>query len=553
MCAYADFMEEDGTIIALDQEKAYDKIDHHYLLETLKKFRLPDRFIQTVCSLYENTETAVIINGVASSPFSMIRGVRQGDPLSCLLFNLTIEPLACLLRKSPDLQGYSIPSVEQKIIVSLYADDTTIYLLKTDSYAELLKILTKWCIASGAKFNIEKTEVILTGTKPHRQRVVASHRINAMDPPLPQEIKISEDGTAVRNLGAWIGNKVKEVTPWEPVLDKVRSTLRCWNKGHPTLDAKRHIVQMFAGGMTQFLTKAQGMPRQIEDALVKIICSFIWDESTAPPTIGINKLYAPKERGSISLLNIPARNKAIDLTWLKAYHDLSPARPNWAFVTDAIINHIRPDVDPGSHPSNFSLTSWSPPTRGHRAKTLPLCVLKLIKTAKAANLTFAPLKLSKKLKLQLPAWFHMGAPPRTYHKSRDECLKRVHKISKVKNLVKLCKRLCQGDRKHIPWHNCKCACCEEDRRKGCKNPHKCADAAEAIIMKLSPKLNPTAPSQKDALTLTHHRLEKNAKADIANGDELTFNPSVTARSNLSECFRIFAPQPTPDLPALRLP
>jgi len=282
MCAYADFMEEDGTIIALDQEKAYDKIDHHYLLETLKKFRLPDRFIQTVCSLYENTETAVIINGVASSPFSMIRGVRQGDPLSCLLFNLAIEPLACLLRKSPDLQGYSIPGVEQKIIVSLYADDTTIYLLKTDSYAELLKILTKWCIASGTKFNIEKTEVIPTGTKPHRQHVVASRRINAMDPPLPQEIKISEDGTAVRNLGAWIGNEVKEVTPWEPVLDKVRSTLRHWNKGHPTLDAKRHIVQMFAGGMTQFLTKAQGMPRQIEDALVKIIHSFIWDELTAP-------------------------------------------------------------------------------------------------------------------------------------------------------------------------------------------------------------------------------------------------------------------------------
>jgi len=222
-------------------------------------------------------------------------------------------------------------------------------------------------------------------------------------------------------------------------------------------------------------------------------------------------------------------------------------------MTDAIINHIRPDVEPGSHPSNFSLTSWSPPTRGHQAKTLPPCVLKLIKTAKAAKLTFAPLKLSKKLKLQLPAWFHMGAPPRTYHKSRDECLKRVHKISKVKNLVKLCKRLRQGDRKHIPWHNCKCACCAEDHRKGCKDPHKCTDAAEAIILKLSPKLNPTAAPQKDALTLTHHRLEKNARADVANGDELIFNPSVTARSNLSECFRIFAPQPSPDLPALRLP
>ena len=273
MCAYADFKEEDGTIIALDQEKAYDKIDHHYLLETLKKF------IQTVSSLYENAETAVIINGVISSPFSVTQGVRQGDPLSCLLFNLAIEPLACLLRNSPELQGYSIPGVTEKIIVSLYADDTTIYLSKTDSYTELLNILTKWCSASGAKFNIEKTEVIPTGTKPHRQCVVATRRINPTDPPLPQEIKITEDGNTIRNLGAWIGNEVKEITPWEPVLDKVRTTLQCWNKGHPTLDAKRHIMQMFTGGMTQFLTRAQGMPRQIEDALVKIIHSFIWDVS----------------------------------------------------------------------------------------------------------------------------------------------------------------------------------------------------------------------------------------------------------------------------------
>jgi len=71
MCAYADFMEEDGAIVVLDQEKAYDKIDHHYLLETLKTFHLLHRFIQTVHSLYEKVETSVIINGVVSTPFKV--------------------------------------------------------------------------------------------------------------------------------------------------------------------------------------------------------------------------------------------------------------------------------------------------------------------------------------------------------------------------------------------------------------------------------------------------------------------------------------------------
>ena len=495
----------------------------------------------------------MIINGVVSSPFKVTRGVRQGDPLSCLLFNLAIEPLACLLRNSQQLRGYNIPGIEKKIIVSMYADDTTVYLSKTDSYAELMLILTKWCTASGAKFNMEKTEIIPTGTKPHRLRVISTHCINPTDPPLPQVIRIAEDGNAVRILGAWIGNEAKDVTPWEPVLDKVRLALKRWGKGHPTLDAKRHIVQMFAGGMTQFLAKAHSMPREIEIALVKIIRSFIWDESAAPPTISIKKLYLEKERGGISLLNIPARNKAIDLTWLKAYLDLSPSRANWAFVTDAIINHIRPDSEIGSHPPNYSLTTWSPPSRGHRANTLPPCVLNLIKTAKKANLTFAPLKLSKPLKRQLPAWFHLGAPPRTYHNSRDGCLKKTHKITKVKNLLKLCKRIRQNDPTHAPWRNCKCKDCEKDRSEGCQNPHKCASTAEAILIQLAQKYNPNDRPRKDDLTLTHRWKEKNARANVENGDELIFNPSVTTNTNLADCFRIFPLHPTPHTPALRPP
>ena len=139
----------------------------------------------------------------------------------------------------------------------------------------------------------------------------------------------------------------------------------------------------------------------------------------------------------------------------------------------------------------------------------------------------------------------MGAAPRTYHKSRDECLKQVHKVARVKNLVKLCKRLRQPNLNHAPWHNCKCRDCKRDRTKGCQDPHKCASTAEAITLNLSLKFDPTAPTQKDGLTLTHRHLEKNARADVARGDEIIFNPSVTTRANLSDCLRVFPQQPPP--------
>ena len=109
MCAYADFMEENSAIIALDQEKAYDKIDHEYLIDMLKTFCLPDLFVNTIKSIYLHTSTSVAINGVLSKPYQVTRGVQQGDPLSCLLFNLAIEPLAAAIRNSPELTGFTIP------------------------------------------------------------------------------------------------------------------------------------------------------------------------------------------------------------------------------------------------------------------------------------------------------------------------------------------------------------------------------------------------------------------------------------------------------------
>jgi exonuclease III len=134
MIDYTEAMEEDGVIIALDQEKAYDKVDHAYLWQTLKTFGIPDHFIRSVKSLYETAYTTVIINGVMSKTFKVMRGVRQGNPLLCLLFNLAIKPMACMLQKSENIKGFSIPGMTLQIILSLFADDTTIYLSKSDKY-----------------------------------------------------------------------------------------------------------------------------------------------------------------------------------------------------------------------------------------------------------------------------------------------------------------------------------------------------------------------------------------------------------------------------------
>ena len=110
-----------------------------------------------------------------------------------------------------------------------------------------------------------------------------TRKINPQDThPLPLKIRIARDGEAVRILGVWIGNKANNQTPWEPILDTIKSKLDIWGKAHLTLNRKCMVIQAIIGGHTQFLTKAQGMLPYIEEALTNIISSFTWDRGTRP-------------------------------------------------------------------------------------------------------------------------------------------------------------------------------------------------------------------------------------------------------------------------------
>lgn len=237
---YAEITEEDGAIVALDQEKAYDKIRHDYLWRTLEAFNLPAPFTNTIKSLYQNAFTTIIINGTLSKPFKVTRGIRQGDPISCPIFDLAIEPLACMIRNDANIKGITIPSLDAPIKVNLFADDTTVYLNREDWLDYLQGALQDWCAVSGAKFNLDKTEIIPIGTIGHRQRIAQTRKTNPLDAePLDDRIKIARDGDAVRCLGAWIGNNADDLTPWEANLENIHKDLQNWKKSKPTMRGSR--------------------------------------------------------------------------------------------------------------------------------------------------------------------------------------------------------------------------------------------------------------------------------------------------------------------------
>ncbi|EJD54061.1 hypothetical protein AURDEDRAFT_44374, partial [Auricularia subglabra TFB-10046 SS5] len=200
-----------------------------------------------------------------------------------------------MLRKS-SLRGFQIRGVAEKLIATLYADDTTVYLSREDSYEDLLSILELWCQASGARFNIQKTEVIPLGSAEYRSTLITQRRVNDQSPAIPEQIRIAKDGEAVRILGAWPGNKVVTHNAWANILEKVQGRFDAWGKLKPTLNGRSLLAQAFGGGMTQYLTAAQGMPKKYERELESMILDFFWSGAKKHP-LNMNMLRRDKHEG----------------------------------------------------------------------------------------------------------------------------------------------------------------------------------------------------------------------------------------------------------------
>jgi len=539
---YAEAVDENGVIVGLDQEKAYDKITHDYLWRTLAKYNLPNSFIATVRSLYENAETRVMVNGVLSSPFKVSRGVRQGDPMSCLLFDIAIEPLANMLRCS-NLKGLVIPGVENKLITTLFADDTTVFLSEFDKFIDLESILDKWCIASGACFNVSKTEIIPIGNLLYRKEVLTTRCIHPSQEPLANDIHIAQDHEPVRMLGAWIGNNIDQATVWSPVLDKIRDNLKRWSQSHPTLFGRRLIIQMVVGGMTQYLAKVQTMPRQIEEILTRTIRNFMWNDKKPP--VSMSTLSLPVAQGGIKLLNLKVRNQAIEVMWLKSYLNLGPTRPLWAYVADVLINKSISRASgkvSASAQINSYLQSWNPNL--HATSKLSKDIIQMMKTGQRFGVNFEALKLSDLAKDRLPAWYHLSTGQQMVslnNQNASKCLRDNHLVKTVGDLVQSTKR---GRDPSVPQHsnrsNCACEYCKHDRLSyNCTAPNKCFLMAKKLLDQIQPKWHPFVFPPVDDLTHTPNRRLANITTHPNKGT-LLFNPSVTSNDDLSQNFRIFS-------------
>ena len=115
------------AILCLDQDKAFGRADWAFFRYTLVCVGFGPSFISWVDLFYAGIQSAVKVNDFVTPCFRLSRGVRQGCPLSPLLYVLYAEVLACNIRSSPSIIGLCLPGSPTPLpVLSQYADDTSV-------------------------------------------------------------------------------------------------------------------------------------------------------------------------------------------------------------------------------------------------------------------------------------------------------------------------------------------------------------------------------------------------------------------------------------------
>ena len=113
-------------IISIDAEKAFDKIQHPFLIKTLSKVGIKGAVLNIIKAIYDRPTANIILNGQKLRAFPLRSGTRQGCPLSPLLLNIVLEVLATAIRQEKAIKGIQIGKEEMKL--SLIADCMTVHM-----------------------------------------------------------------------------------------------------------------------------------------------------------------------------------------------------------------------------------------------------------------------------------------------------------------------------------------------------------------------------------------------------------------------------------------
>lgn len=248
--------------VALDQAKAFDRVHRGFMFRVLKRMGFSLVFVGWVQALYTNVRSMVAVNGHLGEVFGVHSGVRQGCPLSPLLYILYIEPLAAAIRADRGIKGLLVPgSGGTRVKLSQYADDTTLLLDSDACLIRSLQIIHDFGQVAGASLNFAKSSVKFFGRWRGRTEVPGGLAL------CPGPLKI---------LGVLFETAHSAASNWMLRLSMVQKKLTLWKSRCLTFVGKVLILKVDVLPSLLYLAYVFPLPVSMRRPLMRLVFNFMW-------------------------------------------------------------------------------------------------------------------------------------------------------------------------------------------------------------------------------------------------------------------------------------
>ena len=192
-----------GLVLKLDFEKAFDSVRWDFLIETMEAMNFDPKWCSWIRGILHSTRISILDNGSPTAEFSPERGLRQGDPISPLLYNLVGEVLSVMMEtaaKKGLFRGIVLGKSSAQITHLQYADDTIVFIEDSLASIQGVKLVQQsFQLLSGLKINFDKST--LYSAERSKQMLVDGAKI----------LKCKEGTWPLKYLGIDIGKSSKRI------------------------------------------------------------------------------------------------------------------------------------------------------------------------------------------------------------------------------------------------------------------------------------------------------------------------------------------------------